>query len=74
MNGIDRTLDWLVHRHLVDVRQLEGRARGLEPVIVDLTEGNSNNMQVRAMWYRRQLQNDEHQYYTEIEKDKDYTK
>lgn len=55
-------------------RQIEGRAQGPDPIIVDLPEeindDRLNNMQVRAMWYRMQLQNDE----VEIEKDENYTK
>lgn len=51
-------------------RQIEGRAQGPDPIIVDLPEEINDNMQVRAMWYRRQLQNDE----VEIEKDENYTK
>lgn len=51
-------------------RQIEGRAQGPDPIIVDLPEEINDDMQVRAMWYRRQLQNDE----VEIEKDENYTK
>lgn len=55
-------------------RQIEERGRGPGPIIVDLPEEINDdrlgNMQVRAMWYRRQLQNDE----VEIEKDENHTK